>query len=329
MRMRMAALAGAAYHSHGAPYPNAPYFLRPPSLDHVIKHLAAEEPHIRRHGAAWLLDGATHPARKERLHDAAQKVLGSSMGVDQLAEQLGDEHEHPPAVREWGGSTGHLRSRWARALSVLNDLAAPQCIRRDFHLAIEQDPRTLITTVEAHIEVNRPVDQFRVMADPQNWSTEAPMFWTVSKLVVDTGGQFVPLPTPPAPGSMPYSELLEEVISMSPNPLFPILGTNILATQYTNADPFGFQVQLYKCESTTIGGSTRAGGIDVDSGSLEVASVPQDPSWTKLTAKKRVRFTARDVCGMDAGTWLNMFAPFVIGAFIGIMVYEGACDGAH
>jgi hypothetical protein len=306
--MRLAALAGAAYHSHGGPYPNAPYFLRPPSLDHVVKLLADEEARIRLHGAAWLLDGATHPARKERLHGAAQKVLGSAMGVAPLAKQLDDESDHPPAVRGWNGSAGHLRSRCARALTVLSEMAPTGCIRRGFHLATD----------------------FRVMADPQNWSTEAPVFWTVSKRVTDTGGQFVPVPNPPPPGSIPYAGLLEEVISLSVSPFFPIVGTNILATTYTNGvDPFGFDVQLYKCESTTIGGSTRAGGIDVDSGGLQVSTVPGDPGWTRLTANKHVRFTARDVCGMEVGAWLNLFAPFVIGAFIGVLVYEGACFGAH
>jgi hypothetical protein len=128
---------------------------------------------------------------------------------------------------------------------------------------------------------------------------------------------------------MPYAGLLEEVISMSPNPLFPILGTNVLATDYTNAgSPYGFDVTLYQCASTTIGGSTRVGGIDVDSGSLKVSAL-KNPGWSRLTSEKRVRFTARNVCGMEVGAWLNLFAPFVIGAFIGILVYEGACFGAH
>ena len=156
------------------------------------------------------------------------------------------------------------------------------------------------------------------------------MFWSVSKLVTDAAGRFVPVPNPPAPGATSYDGLLEEVVSLGVNPMFPILGTNILTTSYKNADPYGFDVQLYKCESTTIGGSTQAGGIDVDAGRLQVSAVDGMPGWTRMAAMKRVRFTARrEPCGTEVGSWLNLFAPFVIGAFIGILVYEGACYGAH
>ena len=187
-----------------------------------------------------------------------------------------------------------------------------------------------MTFVQGDVEVNRPLDAFTVMADPQDWSTDAPFFWTTSKLVIAAGGQFTPAPNPPRPGSRPYVGLLEEVITLGLNPFFPIIGTNVLSTRYTNAsDPYGFDVSLYQCESTIIGGSRQAGGIDVDSGSLQLSSVIDAPGWTKMTAVKRVRFTSREVCGWDAGVWLNLFAPFVIGAFIGLLVYEGACFGAH
>ena len=164
LRMRMAALAGAAYHSHGAPYANAPYFLRPLSLDRVIQHLADEEPHIRSHGAAWLLDGASHPARKKRLHDAAQKVLGSHAAVGDVVRESKMDDE-PPAMRGWSVSPGHLRSRAAKGLDFLASVASTACVRKDFQLSIEQDPATLITVVQAQVDVNRPPEEFRVASD--------------------------------------------------------------------------------------------------------------------------------------------------------------------
>ena len=100
LRMRMAALAGAAYHSHGAPHPDAPYFLRPLSLDQVVGHLVDEEPGIRLQGAAWLLDGDPHPKEKSGLHAAAQRVLGPSVAVGDLVTHLEGE---APAIRGRAG----------------------------------------------------------------------------------------------------------------------------------------------------------------------------------------------------------------------------------
>jgi hypothetical protein len=321
LRMRMAALTGAAYHAHGAPCPGAPYFLRPLSLDHVVEHLATEEPHIQFHGAAWLLDGEPHPERTKHLHDAAQRVLGPGMKVKDLADHMAKETGANPARSRRHGK------RCAKGLEFLHQKSAIGCARRNFELSIDQDPATLITLVQSQIEVEKPLLSFQTMADPQDWSTAAPLFWTASERVTDVGGEFVPVPNLPPPGTVSYvAKLLEEIITLGLNPLFPIIGTNILTTTYKNAgDPYGFDVNLYKCVSTIIGGSAGPGGIDVDAGSLRLSSVAGAPGWTRMAATKRVRFTPREMCGWELGGWLNLFAPYVIGAFIGVLVYEGAC----
>jgi hypothetical protein len=327
--MRRAALVGAAYHAHDAPYPNAPYFLRPLSLDQVVSHLKSEATPIRLQGAAWLVDGNPPPARKARLLTAIREILGPSLGArsDDLFHEVANE---PPAIRRRSTlelSAGSAQSRFAKALSILEGSVRAGCTREQFDLTVAQDPITLVTFAGARVEVQRPPSAFTVMADPQNWINQASLFWKESDRVADASGQFVPIANLPPPGTVNYTDaLLHEVVTMSYNPFFPIVGDNILVANYENTtDPYGFEVKLFQCLSTTIGASTEAGGIDVDSGRFAVASIPAKPGWTELTGTKRARFTARELCGFSLGPWLNAFAPFVLGVFMGILVYEGAC----
>jgi hypothetical protein len=328
---RRAALIGAAYEAHGAKHADAPYFLRPLSLGQVVEHLKTEAVPIRLQGAAWLVDGEPSTARKARLLDAIHEILGPSLGgrlggrVDNLFAEVANNGSaiggHP---RYELGASDAKKSRFAAALEYLT-VGRAGCVRRDFNLHVHQNPDTLVTFAGARVDVDRPAADFTVMADPQNWRNEAPIFWIESDLVVKAlGGKFVPIPNQPPPGTEPYTDqLLHELITMSYNPFFPIIGNNVLTASCRNTEPYGFDVSLYKCCETTIGASTEAGGIDVDSGRFTAASA--GGSWTRLTATKEARFTAREMCGFNLGPWLNAFAPFVLGAFMGILVYEGAC----
>jgi hypothetical protein len=334
LRKRRAALVGAAYHAHGAPYGAAPYVLKPLSLEEVTEHLEREtDPVVKNHGAAWLLD-APEQATQERLAPYVQRIVG----------------DRYPSVRNLRGNVGSIlppgnvpdpdaipSTLFAEALKLLSPpaahLGAPPCNRTNWRLQAAMDPRTLVTHVVASIDVDRAPSDFNVIADPQNWKRAGPMFFKQSDLGVFAHGKFAADPHPPAPGSTSYplpgrpEPDLYELVTMSWNPFFPLNGRNVLRAKYQRCPPGGnfcqMDVSLDTSVSTVIGASAVRGGLDVDSGMFKAERT--SATTTKLTATKNARFTERELCGLKLGFWLNLFAPYVLGPWLALLVYDGAC----
>jgi hypothetical protein len=361
LRVRRAALVSTLYHTHRTDrHERAPYFLRPMPLKAAVDHLS-RDPHVpaRIQAAAWLLD---HPERSPDhapyVHALLRDVLDD---VPERLAQIEDElRDEPPSVtlltkrqpanpptqmRGTLGRAAHTRApgvrpqpiaplldqgRAARAYELL---AVTGCTRSAFHCSIHLDPHTLVTSITAHVDVDKPASSFNQLADPRGWESQAPLFWTESDLGVYAGGTFSPNPGLGPPGSFNYDDReLFEAVNLSWNPLFPMQGNNLLrATHYNHPELIenevacGMNVNLALSLSTTIGASRSQGGLDVDNGSVTAQAIGPNCSQTRLTASKSARFTEREMCGVKLGLWLNLFAPFFLGPWIATLVYEGAC----
>lgn len=359
--LRRAALVSTLYHTHRTErYERAPYFLRPMPLASAVEHLS-RDPHVpaRVQAAAWLLD---HPDRSPDHAPHVHKLLRELMSdvperLDQIEAELRDEppcvklltprepisppqyqrkkplratHTRAAGVRPAPVAHLPVQGRAARAYELL---ATTGCARSAFHCSIHLDPHTLVTSITAHVEVDKPASAFNQVADPRGWESQAPLFWTESDLGQYTSGTFTSLSGLGPVGSFSYADReLLEAVTLSWNPLFPVLGNNLLrATHYNHPELIedevacGMNVNLALSLSTTIGASFAQGGLDVDNGSVSAQVIGPDKSRTRLGATKSARFTERELCGVKLGSWLNLFAPFFLGPWIATLVYEGAC----
>jgi hypothetical protein len=205
-------------------------------------------------------------------------------------------------------------------------IVPPACVASGFHCQVDFDPETQITRCNAEVDVNRPPGEFDVIADPQNWSEAAYLFFQMSQRCSFSDGAFPALPNPPPPGTVPFVGPLHENVSFSFNPLYPMRGNNVLDANYAQfgAGESRLNVSLCVSLSTAIGPSVADGGLDIDRGGFE-ALVGPTPDTTHISGEKVVRFTSRELCGWDLGPWLNLFAPLWIAPFLGFMIYESAC----
>jgi hypothetical protein len=368
-RKRRAALVSAVYHAHRTDkHERAPYFLRPMPLEAAVAHLA-RDPHLpaRVQAAAWLLDNPersdehmphVHALLRDHLDDVPARLDGMQDELDQLGSTVKlprltkrpsprpalthtQQLAAPPAAPRGGGP----RAAGDRPLAIeslpspgrfglaYERLTSTGCVRDQFHCSIHLDPETLVTSITAHVDVNKPASSFNQLADPRGWESQAPLFWQESDLGTYASGAFSPNTGLGPVGSFSYADReLLEAVDLSWNPLFPMQGNNLLrATHYNHPELIedhvacGMHVNLSLSLSTTIGGSQTLGGLDVDNGRVTAQAIGAGCSRTRLTASKSARFTERELCGVKLGLWLNSFAPFFLGPWIATLVFEGAC----
>lgn len=366
-RMRRAALASAIYHSHRRrEHERIPYVLQPLPLDEAVAYLRSDpDPRMRLHAAAWLMDNPQRHSLTEpgtnRFLPELEALVGNAAELDGVQEEMRGKAPLLPALRwddapsispengpdaepdlpppQGKGDTHTLadelsvqETRYSVAASwLLRQLGGNRrCDRENFGFVIRFSTQTLVTSVRASVDVERPYADFNSIADPQDWKRNVPLFFAESDLGRFDGNEFVPQGGMTRPDGTYDRLLLRERVSLSINPLFPILGQNILVASHkrkpeapTCSEGCGMEVSLYVSESTTIGASTAKGGIDVDDGS--VSAVVLGPTSTRLFGSKRARFTERSLCGIRLGRALNWFAPFSLGPWMALLVFEGAC----
>ena len=353
-RMRRAALASILAHVHGhEAHERPPYVLRPMSLDSAVEYLASDrEPRLRVHAAAWLHDNpvrhSLRAAGARPFDSYIRRLLGEGF-ADGLKEVFSRQPtEAGKSSVRWDGRharlaaddqgkadtqvlpAGVVRSRYSMAVDWLTHQLGLGCKRRNFAIEVSFDTQTMITSVIASVEVERPADAFSTIADPQNWKRYVPLFFSESDLGTFVGGTFVPGGVVIAPNGTYAGEKLKEQVNLSLNPMFPMAGSNILVASHSRSSArtigtsaCGMRVSLYFSEATTIGASYEKGGIDVDDGGLD--AVILNDGWTRLISTKHARFTERVLCGIPLGRWLNWYAPFSLGPWMALLVYEGAC----
>ena len=192
----------------------------------------------------------------------------------------------------------------------------------DLDVFWEYDELTQITNVRAEVTVERPPADFVVIADPQNWQDAAFLFFQCSELVQLVGGEYVPIPNPAPPGSASYLQLLHEIVTISFNPFWPMVGSNVLIVDYDHgaAGHCGMECSLFSSLTTVIGPSLEKGGLDIDGGSFHAIAL--DAEHTRLISTKQVRFTERELCGLSLGKSLNEFAPLWLTPWIALLTYQ-------
>ena len=306
---------------HGAPPP----MVAPMDVDAAVEHLEKKAPDsVKLQAAAWLADRP----KQQSLDTRIRRLIGSD-AYDLIDGVLQKESHLTPSV-SWhrqglgGLETGPDSSRFARILEELVSSSTGFTLR-NFKLKVYFDAMTLVTRVHASVEVNRPVSDFDSICDPRQWKQNVPLFFTESDPCDLRDGEYVLSEVATSSSAFPPS-LLQEAVTLSYNPLYPIRARNVLVASHTptvgDVGP-DMKVRLYESQSTLIGFSAALGGLDVDSGSAS-AKDPSGSGFTTLSASKHARFTQRDFMGIKLGRWLNWCAPFTLGPWMALLVLRGA-----
>jgi hypothetical protein len=306
------ALISAVSHAHQNDlHLEAPPFLTPMPLHRVVEVLRrTRDPAARVLAGCWLLD---NPQRADQLVPYAAALLGP--GTTDL------DFGARPGSLSFDGTCELTETRFTHAYATFHD---QDVSRRNHKLNVWLDLSSLVTHVEASVEVNRPAKDFEKLADPREWETRASLFFKVSKLCDLVDGRFETRPDQKV--NKPYQQLLLEHVSFGLSSGFPLDSINVL---HVNCNPTSksptFNVLLHTCLETRFGLSFALGGLDVDGGEFRVTETADgDGVWTELFGSKQARFTEREVLGVPAGLELNYFAPFWLAAFMTLLVFEGA-----
>jgi hypothetical protein len=158
-----------------------------------------------------------------------------------------------------------------------------------------------ISDVTASIEVNRIVKDFGVGLDARNWSMSLPDIWEASYEIDPTSPLALNRSRDPQTSALksplPWNGRLFEKAVWSLAPLEAAHWRTVLEVSeedYSDrvTNPFiRFEYRLFECLENEFFGRHSAGGIDVDHGHGDCRPTPLDASWSKLEARKAVRFT--------------------------------------
>jgi hypothetical protein len=103
----------------------------------------------------------------------------------------------------------------------------------------------------------------------------------------------------------------------------------IEVSQVVSASSWHLEYSLFRPLSASLGSLRRAGGIDVDSGGIDVQA--RGPSQTHLVASKSIRFTDNTPLAtfprgsLDFGLLANYIAPHVLRAWTEQSIAEQTC----
>jgi hypothetical protein len=190
-------------------------------------------------------------------------------------------------------------ARAGRFLKAFELAGGGGCGVRKFQLTASF--RNDVSDVTASIEVNRPVEDFVAGVDPRNWSETLPMVWEDSYEISreGIGADRKKSPRAQSMKSLPpvsfslfekadWSFQLDEPFAYWRTILLVKLEQSLVA----GVDPFvRYDYSLFECLENEFFGLKRPGGIDVDEGHGSCNAVAGDPAWSRLEARKAVRFT--------------------------------------
>jgi hypothetical protein len=291
-------------------------------LDQVVDVLGSgRNDLVRVLAGCWLLDNPLrdNPLRAEMLRQYATKLLGENEMARlnfQVALRGSISFSPPP------GDLSTQDTRLAYACNTLLGNAA--CKPSNHQLGAWLDLGTLVTSIKASVDVNRPPGAFHQHADPRGWQTDVPLFFKTSEMCDLVNGDFETRANPSRFGDTNYHGLLLEHVSVGFAPGLPIDCINVLDVDCKshNPDP-RFRVSLHACLETMLTPSWSRGGLDVDSG--EFSATPVNGGTTRLVGTKVARFGERELLGQPIGRQLNYFAPFCLAGLMSILIFGGAC----
>lgn len=188
-------------------------------------------------------------------------------------------------------------------LTILQELMGRGSCVKDFSLIATYYVALQSAEVEVSMNVGRPIGDYDSILDPQNWSKVSPELF-IEAFRMENGSpddpNAHPAPRPP-PLSQPWHDNVFEHAQWS------IEGTafssfrNVLDISYQAG--VGSVYRLHENLTQTVLGFFDEGGLDADSGVVEVRKVTDTETWSRTT--KKLRFTKPTEL-KDYLNWLNV-----------------------
>lgn len=274
----------------------------------------------------WAQERPTLPAPQYRplaLDDAASILLNNSESLERAlgtayvayawrtAQQSGTRtQDYSQLESAYARLTSGLNQPpdGARAdltyLSVLSQLAGRSTCVREFSLTATYSVPLQSSEVIVSMTAERPVADYDVILNPQNWSKVAPELF-VEAYRMDNGSPADPTTNPtPRPEPLPGPPWRDNVFEHAQ---WSIEGTvfsrfrNVLDISY--AEGVGSTYELYENLTQNVLGFSDEGGLDADSGSIKL-EIPRI-GWTTSTTSKKLRFK-KPAELRDYLNWLNV-----------------------
>jgi len=277
--------------------------LRPIQAEQALDHLLAHQDEhggARRRRALFALGGSQvhkneRPTVTERVKDLAHDLRVNTTDLDVLGKRAGLD----------------------AALQV-----APkgvECVAVNVTgIKVAYDPRTLRSTMDSTVLVNRSIGEMPRLVYPRNWKYCSDFFQESEPVDPRTDE---PLDRVNLGGRWQLREVFEVPVAKF---------TNILNIEFdVQQNRIDMEYSLYDSLSFTFLGVELPGVLEVDSGFARVRPTAQ-AGWTEMAVRKTVSF--RDLTpdypasgGIDQGQWLNYCAPAMLGLWVDEMSQGRLC----
>ncbi len=289
----------------------------PLDLAAAVREIQNGSPLLKRHGIVGL---SAYYWGTDQRHDQVYRTTDPMRrDADGIREFL--EHELQRDSRA-------LREVSTSSEAFLLPLTFLNCKLRNLWVRVNAGIGTNEATAAAGVEVERPVSEVVGGLDPQLWTTRVPALFEDTYRTPASPVDPDDAPTPTSSNSPAWEGLLYEVASWPLPPAMSITLRNILKISF---DPGAGQRQLryslYECltgEIGALGGSLfkAYGGIDRDSGFVDVREAPGDPQFASVSGLKSIRFTKHL-------SFLNPFTPGYLFFWMTFLILGGACYSTH
>jgi hypothetical protein len=189
-------------------------------------------------------------------------------------------------------------------LALLEELANRAACVKNFELQATYYVPLQSTEVTVTMNANRVIADYDAIMDPQNWARTAPELFLEAFQMLDNGSPSDPnaRPTPlQPPAAPPWSKHVFEHAQWSINGTAFSNFRNVLFISYQNG--VGSKYELHENLTQNVLGFSDEGGLDADSGVVELTAISK--SETRSTTRKKLRFT-KPIELKDYLNWLNV-----------------------
>jgi len=261
-----------------------------------------------------------------------------------LSSPREQRYEPTPEMKRFSGEISEflqeqqVETKRVRAATTLSEafllpLTMRGCTLTDFWVRANAGIGTGETTCAAGVAVMRPARELKRRLDPRLWQKLVPDFFESTFRA--SASPTDPDRDPPhlAANAASWSGYLFENASWPLPPTLKIRARNVLNVKFNSrARTKQVTYSLRECltgeiNSQPLGGEETVlfrdyGGIDRDSGFVDVRTVPGKPGFTSFSGLKSIRFTKHL-------SFLNSFTPGYLLFWLTLQMIGGACYSEH
>lgn len=262
-----------------------------------------------------------------------------------ISSPPGQRYEPTPEMKKYSGEISaflqqqQIESKRLATASTFSEafllpLTLQGCTLKDFWVRANAGVGTGETTCAAGVAVKRPARELKRRLDPRLWQKLVPDFFESTFRASASPTDPDQDPSRLAANAASWSGLLFETASWPLPPTLNVRARNLLNVKFNSrAKTKQVTYSLRECLSGEIGNQIPGvgdatvlfrdyGGIDRDSGFVDVRPVPGQSTFTSFSGLKSIRFTKHL-------SFLNSFTPGYLLFWLTLQIIGGACYSEH